>query len=584
VPIDINGENLDESHIDKLTISGGSKKSMEDSMPGGPEGESIAKGTFVILLARIFGLACTFITMNIALPRLMPEGNFGDFQVLMSFVLAFEIALHYGLPAAVSKFIAEDRDFLGYFLTKGFKLQIWFSLILFGISLVICPIATLYFKADLRFALLFAFAMVDIPAYAMYNIRMSVLNGLRRFTKESYTVIWYNGTRTIMTVGGVWWAYSQGKPELMIFVALLANLISSFIGLYWSVQYTKGVEGYREEKGMLQSIIRFITPNIIAMFVYQALLKVDLWCVKGFITSGMPESKQALSDSILGSYAFAGLIALIPSLLYHSLYPALFPTISYYLGQGDLRRVRNIITQATKAGFIVLLPISVAMCGTAKEIFLILAGHKYDHAWIYLGVLVFSMAAYTLYLSASIIIIASNHPEYPLKNVTGLLISAFVLNWLFMDLIPFNVFGTEDPQYFEIARALAGPSVAIIVGLAGTWFFARWILKTYGVFAKISDIVRISLAVIIPAPLLWIVNLAGIQTRFVQNYMASNPDISTAPVFVKLTGWIGFGVIGEYLIYFFLYSILLFLFGAFDPDEKAKILKLVRRILRIQIG
>jgi len=34
------------------------------------------------------------------------------------------------------------------------------------------------------------------------------------------------------------------------------------------------------------------------------------------------------------------------------------------------------------------------------------------------------------------------------------------------------------------------------------------------------------------------------------------------------------------LIYFSLYSILLFLLGAFDPDEKEKILKLIRRITR----
>ncbi|MFH1675622.1 MAG: hypothetical protein ABIC40_01270, partial [bacterium] len=215
---------------------------------------------------------------------------------------------------------------------------------------------------------------------------------------------------------------------------------------------------------------------------------------------------------------------------------------------------------ATKAGFIVLLPVSVAMCGTSKEIFLLLVGEKYDFAWIYMGILVFAMAAYTLYLSASIIIIASNHPEYPLKNVSILLVSAFVLNWIFMKLLPFNVFGMHDDP---ISRALAGPVVAIIVGLIGTWFFGRWIVKAYGVFARWIDIARISLACLIPAPILWFLNLTEIGI-----------DRIPSPWQPML------GMVGEYLIYFLCYSILLFVFGAFDSEEKGKILKLLNRIRR----
>jgi len=186
------------------------------------------------------------------------------------------------------------------------------------------------------------------------------------------------------------------------------------------------------------------------------------------------------------------------------------------------------------------------MSGTSKEIFNILVGDKYPFAWEYLGVLVFGMAAYTLYLSASIIIIASNHPEYPLKNVSILLVSAFVLNWFFMRLMPYNVFGPDD----AISRALAGPAVAIIVGLVGTWFFGRWIVKRYGVFADWKVVARISLACLIPAPVLWLI------------------------------GWEGIWVFGEYLIYFISYSILLFLFGAFDREEKRKILRLIGIRLR----
>jgi O-antigen/teichoic acid export membrane protein len=525
----------------------------------------MARGTFVILLARIFGLGCIFVTMYIVLPRVMPEGEFGNFRILMSFVVAFETALHYGLPAAVSKFIAEDRAFLGYFLTKGFWLQIWFSLILFGISLIIAPIATVFYKENFVFGMLFVLAMLDIPAYAIYNIRMSVLNGLRRFTKESITVLWYEASRTVMTVGGVLWAASVGRVDWMIPLALIANFLSSVVGLYWSVVYTRADTGYREEAGMVPAIIKFITPNIVAMFVYQALLVIDLWCVKGFITSSMTDTEEA--GKLLGSYGLAGSIAIVPSLLYHSLYPALFPTISHYLGLGDIERVRRIIHQATKAGFIVLLPISIAMCGTSQEIFLVLVGQGYGFAWQYLGVLVFSMVAYTLYLSASIIIIASNHPEYPLKNVSCLLVGAFLLNWIFMKLAPVNLFGPADNP---ISRAMAGPVVAIVVGLIGTWFFARWIVTRYHVFAKAHEVARISLACLVPAPVLWFLDIPA-QLQQLNPFGIHIEEHTYSLVYLLL------GVTVEYLIYFICYSILLFLFGAFDPEEKKKILRLIRR-------
>ena len=109
---------------------------------------------------------------SIVLPNLMPEGEFGNLQVFMSFVMAFEIALHYGLPAAVSKFIAEDTDFLGYFLTKGFKLQVIFSLVLFVISLIISPFATMFFKADTTFWLLFVLAMVGFSAAIVFGFQV----------------------------------------------------------------------------------------------------------------------------------------------------------------------------------------------------------------------------------------------------------------------------------------------------------------------------------------------------------------------------------------------------------------------------
>ncbi|MCX6647174.1 MAG: oligosaccharide flippase family protein [bacterium] len=533
--------------LKKLTLSDSSgAETDETAREIFAKGESIGRGAFVILIARIFGLACTFITMNIVLPRLMPAGDFGSFQIIMSFVIIFEIAIHYGLPSAISKLVAEDIRFIGFFLTKGFKLQVWFSLILFATTLLLSPIITYYLKEDRTFILFFALAMIDIPAYAMYNIRMSVLNGLRRFTRESYTVLWYNARRTIFTIGAVWWAYREGKIELMIPLALIANIMSSIVGLYFSNVYTKGYGGYREDPNMLKKIIAFIAPNMAGMLIYTTLLKLDLWSVQAFITSGM--STGNITDPkfdpelIIGSYAYSGSLAVIPSLLFHSLYPAIYPSISYHLGHGEFDKVRKLIIQATKANFLILLPFSLAIAGTSKEIIAILVGNKYPFAWVFLDVMVFGATCYTFFLTLCVIMVAINYPYIVFKHLITALIAAFFFTWLFMTHMPENIFGPETP----IGWALAGPGVQIIIGITGTAILGLWLHRKFKAFVNIWKIVKIFAATLIASPFIYLLNFKS------------------------------FWVVIEYLLYFISYSILLYLFGVFEPDEKKKILKLLR--------
>ena len=510
------------------------------------KGESIARGAFVILIARVFGLACTFVTMNIVLPRIMPVGNFATFQIIMSFVIIFEIAIHYGLPSAISKLVAEDLRFIGFFLTKGFKIQIWFSLALFAATILLSPLITLYLRENLTFALLFGLAMIDIPAYAMYNIRMSVLNGLRRFTRESYTVLWYNASRTVFTIGAVLWAANSGRIELMIPLALISNILSSFVGFYFSDKYTRGYEGYREDPKMLKTIVAFIAPNMAGMFIYSTLLKLDLWSVQAFITSAMSHENitdpKMDPDLIIGSYAYSGLIAVIPSLLFHSIFPAIYPSISYHLGQGDFDKVRKLIIQATKACFLILLPVSLAMSGTSKEIITILVGDRFPFAWIFLGLMVYGATCYTFFLTICVIMVAINFPYYVFKHLISALIAAFFFTWLLMAGVPTNIFSTETP----IGWALAGPAVQIIIGLLGTLILGIWLHRKFQAFVSIWNIAKIIAACLIAAPFIYLLNLKS------------------------------FWIVFEYLLYFLSYSILLFLFGVFEPDEKEKILKLFR--------
>jgi hypothetical protein len=137
--------------------------------------------------------------------------------------------------------------------------------------------------------------------------------------------------------------------------------------------------------------------------------------------------------------------------------------------------------------------------------------------------------------------VAINYPYNVFKHLITALIAAFFFTWLFMTHIPENIFGPETP----IGWALAGPGVQIIIGITGTAILGSWLHRKFKAFVNIWKIVKIFAATLIASPFIYLLNFKS------------------------------FWVVIEYLLYFISYSILLYLFGVFEPDEKKKILKLL---------
>ena len=177
-----------------------------------PKADSINRGTAAILLSQIIALVLTWAAQLVVANNPFvrnSEGSYANYQIILSVVLLLNHLVHYGLPSAVGKYVATDRDYAGYFLSKGWRLQAYFAGGLMAIALLLAPFIVLGVIHSSDYFLPYFVAIISVPAYAFFNQRTSVMGGLRLFTPESmiytaYAVVrfaWVFGTVMLMCRG-----------------------------------------------------------------------------------------------------------------------------------------------------------------------------------------------------------------------------------------------------------------------------------------------------------------------------------------------------------------------------------------------
>ncbi len=518
-------------------------------------GESIGRGVFVILISQVLYLFLNY-ALFYYLGRKFEEGNFGFYQAGYRLILAFELALMYGIPVTVAKYVSEDPNYLGFFMGRGAWLQIKFAVVLFFIYCIVAAVLVLgVWKQSPLLFLVFLFAGTDIILYAAYNIRMSVLNPVRMYTREAFIVIGYSFSRFVATVILVQLGFGLTG-------AFLGNIVSSAAGILLAFTFTRFKVGDRDTTGLMKSIVAFITPNIVSMAVFKVLIDTDMWSVIAFYKD----------DPLIGNYkaydyyGAIGTIAIIPLMLATAVYPPVFVAITSALAAGNKAKARGVITQTIKMLWVMLVPVATVILACSQQVYSIMypkfstmATPDEQAAFIQvttaLGLLAYGVSAYSLYWTSGIIIIASGYPKYPMWNVICMVPLCLALNVIFITLLK------------PIGWGMFGAAMAVsCIGIIGNFFFGRWIKRYYGEYGEFWGFVKIGIAAVILYFLAVGVRLGLIQVAGTFGWSAG--------VFTKILL-----VVGLFAVCFPVYMGLLYLFGAFNADEKQKIARLFRRFL-----
>ena len=174
---------------------------------------SFAEGTLYLMISQGIFLVCSYI-VHIFLAREFGPDIYGNFGVVISILVWFELAVIRGIPTVVQNYIAKDQE-NAYSIKRFFlTVQLLVAFVLFLILMFFAPLIAKLLNDD-RLTYFIRIASFDLIVYAMYALYHSVQNGLREFRKQAVIISSYSISRCV---------------SIVILVMLGQSLTGAFIG------------------------------------------------------------------------------------------------------------------------------------------------------------------------------------------------------------------------------------------------------------------------------------------------------------------------------------------------------------------
>jgi len=141
------------------------------------------RGTIYLMVSQVVFLLCGY-GVHIFLAREFGPTLYGNFGVIISIIVWFELAVIRGIPTAVQNFIAKDQKNAFAIKNFFFYVQLLIASILFIILLVSSPLIANLLN-DRSLTDFIRIAAFDLIIYALYALYVSVQNGLSEFKKQA---------------------------------------------------------------------------------------------------------------------------------------------------------------------------------------------------------------------------------------------------------------------------------------------------------------------------------------------------------------------------------------------------------------
>ncbi|MBU1022947.1 hypothetical protein KKB99_01570, partial [bacterium] len=252
-----------------------------------------------------------------------------------------------------------------------------------------------------------------------------------------------------------------------------------------------------------------------------------------------------------GYYAQAAFLALLPFILFNSLYATIFPNIVHEISAGAVEKAREIVLFSTRVIAIVLIPVSIIVWASASEIIDLFNPPEYLAASLALSILIVSISFFTLFMNFGVITVAGGHPRKFTYSFIFLLPLGVVLNLIIVPILakigvnlPYGenftlwINTNGDEKLISMSWALAGASIAAgITAIVGCLFLGIHIRKRFGGLFNFMTVLRV--------------------------IMASIP----AYIAVRLIQFEGILIIAELIIAIFIYAVAIILLKEFTKDE-----------------
>jgi O-antigen/teichoic acid export membrane protein len=436
-----------------------------------------AFGTVLHSGAYLWLTICSYVVTVILARGLGPE-IYGVYGVVYSVLLGVELVGRFGIPEALSKLIAEDKDGSLDLVRTGMTLSLALYLGIFTLFWLCSPLMASLFHIP-EGASLFRLASLDIPVYGMYLTCIHIVGGWRRFKIDSATITIYASVKALGTIVLLYLGLS-------VRAALVVNVMASAVGLIFIACHIPW-RAFRPSLHRARRILDMAAPIALLSFASPILLSMDIWILGALLDEA--------DRPAIGFYVAANSIARAPNIAFLVMMTVLVPSIADAVARSDMQLVQRYVRGALRFLSLTLVPVCALAALQAEELIELFFSTEYTPGWIYLSILVISLGLfYTFLMTFSAIFIAIGRPSYGA--------------WITLTLIPLGVL-------LDIVLILAhGPLGAAIATTAimgiGATLGGAILVKRFGSLVNMWVLARVGLAVATVSLIAWQLPSSGL--------------------------------------------------------------------------
>lgn len=352
--------------------------------------------------------------VNIFLARSLSLQEYGEYGIVMTFLVWIESAANPGISAAVQKKIAQYKNSTKTIIKKTVFLQLGYSSIILLISFFFAPLIAKLLHDD-KLTLLLRVASLDVIFCGIFTVYYSALTGLLHFKRSAFCTVLYSTAKLIFIVILVMNGFS-------VIGALVGNILASISGILvsWAIL---GFIALEEKKNLscnlLCELIYYAAPITLFALLMNLLLSLDVFMVKRILWKKTQD---------VGCYVLASTLSKSFYILMISLPTVLFPTLMQAISSGEERMIAHHLKQAEGILVFFLISTTLFLAFFSSTLIKLLFSEKYLSASQPLRILVIGMGVMSGFSLLSTVLQARGALKTLLIFASSSLVAAFFLN------------------------------------------------------------------------------------------------------------------------------------------------------------
>jgi O-antigen/teichoic acid export membrane protein len=437
-----------------------------------------ARGTVQLMIAR-FVFMGSGLVISIILARGLGPAQFGIYGVIMTVLTWLEMTLGASVPGAVANLLPQHAASAPVVEQTARLLVMASSLVLFGGSWLLAPLAAELFKIP-NGAFLFRVAIVDIPLMAVFFAYQGILYGHHRYGILSLSLI----LQTLTKLAGIVILVSIG---VSVTGALIAHVLATICVIaYLLFRFPPDRSPW--SPALARSMILIALPLCVYSIAMQAHSNMGLWFLKSLWTGDAEAT---------GYYAAALNVTRALTVVQSALSGVLFASLSWAFARSDHDAARRYIQEATRFALLALAPACVLLTVDARDIVQLLFADRYAPAAEILPYQVFGFACLTFLDVFFHVMMAYGWFAYCAGIIFSLVPLGIVLNIILIPL--WGGPGAAIALLFTVAIG------ALIAALIAARQFGMLIVPATVLRIGIAALALVPLAYQIPAQGIWLV-------------------------------------------------------------------------------